>query len=69
MQTDVKQSALVCGYLMSFARNMGEGPHFFAWQREFQDSEADRRVLLLLNTVNHPADEELWRLMEQRFGD
>lgn len=68
-QTDVKQSALVCGYLMSFARNMGEGPHFFAWQREFQDSEADRRVMLLLNTVNHPADEELWRLMEQRCGD
>lgn len=67
-QTDVKQSALVCGYLMSFARNMGEGPHFFHWQREFQDSEADRRVMLLLNTVNHPTDEELWRLMEQRFG-
>lgn len=67
-QTDVKQSALVCGYLMSFARNMGEGPHFYRWQREFQDSEADRRVMLLLNTANHPTDEELWRLMEQRFG-
>ena len=28
-QTDIKQSAQVCGYLMSFARTMGEGPHYY----------------------------------------
>ncbi len=50
---------------MSFARNIGEGPHFYEWQRQFQDSEADRRVLVILNTENHPTDDELWRLMEQ----
>ena len=27
-QTDVKQTAQLCGYLMSFARTLGEGPHF-----------------------------------------
>ncbi len=64
-QTDVKQTAALCGYLMSFARNIGEGPHFYEWQRQFQDSEADRRVLVILNTENHPTDDELWRLMEQ----
>lgn len=68
-QTDVKQTARVCAALMSFARNQGEGPHFFAWQREFQDNEADRRVMLLLNTRNHPTDAALWRLMEQWWGD
>ena len=68
-QTDVKQSAALCGYLMSYARTLGEGPHFFEWMREFGDSEEDRRVLLILNTDNHPNDEELWRLMEQRWGE
>lgn len=68
-QTDVKQTAAVCGYLMSFARTLGEGPHFYRWQREFQDSEAERRVMLILNVRNHPTDEELWRLMEQRWGE
>lgn len=68
-QTDIKQSAQVCGYLMSFARTMGEGPHYYAWMREFGDSEADRRVMLILNTENHPDDDALWRLMEQHWGE
>ena len=68
-QTDVKQSAQVCGYLMSFARTLGEGPHYYAWMREFGDCEADRRIMLILNTDNHPDDDTLWRLMEQRWGE
>lgn len=67
-QTDVRQTAVLCGYLMSFARNMGEGPHFYQWMREFQDSEEDRRIMLLLNTERHPEDDELWLLMEQCWG-
>ena len=55
-------------HLMSFARTMGEGPHFYEWMREFNDSEADRRVMLILNTDNHPDDDTLWRLMEQHWG-
>ena len=53
---------------MSFARTMGEGPHYYEWMREFNDSEADRRVMLILNTDNHPDDDTLWRLMEQHWG-
>ncbi len=68
-QTDVKQSAQVCGYLMSFARTLGEGPHYYEWMREFGDSEQDRRIMLILNTDNHPDDDTLWRLMEQRWGE
>ncbi|WP_455501327.1 glycosyl hydrolase 115 family protein [Gemmiger sp.] len=68
-QTDVKQTAQVCGYLMSFARTVGEGPHYWEWMREFGDPEDERRVLLILNTDNHPTDEELWRWMEQRWGE
>lgn len=67
-QTGVKQTARICAYLMSFARNMGEGPHCFEWQREMQDSEEDRRVMLLFPTVNQPTDNELWALMEAKFG-
>ena len=68
-QTDVKQTAQLCGYLMSFARTLGEGPHFYEWMRDFGDSEAERRVMLILNTENHPDDDALWRLMEQRWGE
>ena len=68
-QTDVKQTAQLCSYLMSFARTLGEGPHFYEWMRDFGDSEAERRVMLILNTENHPDDDALWRLMEQRWGE
>ena len=51
------------------ARTLGEGPHFYEWMRDFGDSEAERRVMLILNTENHPDDDALWRLMEQRWGE
>lgn len=68
-QTDVKQTAAVCAAWMSYLRNLGEGPHFYRWQRQYEDSEADRRVMLILNTTNHPTDEQLWRWMEQWEGE
>lgn len=67
-QTDVRQSAQVCGYLMSFARTLGEGPHYYEWMREFGDPEDERRIMLILNTEPHPGDDDLWLLMEQRWG-
>ena len=67
-QTDVKQTAQICGYLMGFARTVGEGPHYWEWMREFGDPEDERRALLILNVENHPTDAELWRWMEQRWG-
>lgn len=68
-QTDVRQTAQVSGTLMSFARTMGEGPHYYEWMREFGDPEEERRVMLILNTETHPDDDALWLLMEQRWGE
>ncbi len=53
----------------SQAMELGEGPHFYEWMREFGDREEDRRIMLILNTDNHPDDDTLWRLMEQRWGE
>jgi hypothetical protein len=67
--TDVKQSAWVLEYLMGYVRNLGDGPHFFTWQRDFFYSEEDRRVLLIYNMENHLTDQELFALMEEKWGD
>ena len=68
-QTDIRQTAQLCGYLMSYARNKGEGPHFHSWMQEFGESAEESRVQLLLNTEKHPTDEALFALMEARRGE
>ncbi len=65
--TDIKQTAYVLTGLMSYLRNMGDGPHFYKWQREFLYSEDDRQVMLILNMENHLRDEELFALMKARW--
>ncbi|MCM1048561.1 MAG: glycosyl hydrolase 115 family protein [Clostridiales bacterium] len=65
--TDIKQTAWVLEGFMSFVRNLGDGPHFYKWQREFLYPEEDRRVLLLLNVDNHLKDWELFELMEEKW--
>ncbi|MDO5294071.1 MAG: glycosyl hydrolase 115 family protein [bacterium] len=64
-QVDVKQTAWVLGGLMAYIRNLGDGPHFYQWQREFQDTKENQRIMLLLNTTNHLQDEELFALMKE----
>ncbi len=66
--TDIKQTAWVLEGLMSYLRNLGDGPHFYQWQREFLYSEEDRRVMLVMNMENHLRDGELFELMEERWG-
>lgn len=65
--TDVKQSAYVLEGLMSYLRNIGDGPHFFKWMREYLYSEEDSKVMLILNKENHLKDDELFELMEERL--
>ncbi len=67
--TDIKQTAWVLQGFMSYLRALGEGPHYYQWQREFLYSEKDRRVMLIMNMENHLRDEELFELMEasQKF--
>lgn len=66
--TDIKQTAWVLTGLMSYLRNLGDGPHFYAWQREFLYSEKDRKVMLVMNMENHITDDELWVMMEAQHG-
>ena len=65
--TDIKQTAWVLEGLMSFIRNLDDGPHFYKWQREFLYPEEDRRVSLILNMDNHLRDLELFELMEEKW--
>lgn len=67
--TDVKQTAWVLKGLMSYLRNLGDGPHFYQWQREFLNSEGDRRVYLILSMENHLKDEELFALMKEKWEE
>ncbi len=65
--TDIKQSAWVLEGFMSFLRNIGDGPHFYHWQREFLYSEEDKRVMLILNMENHRNDQEIFSLMKEKW--
>lgn len=66
--TDIKQTAWVIEGLMSYLRNMGEGPHFYEWQREYLYAPEDRRVLLIMNMDNHLNDLNLYELMKEKYG-
>ncbi len=67
--TDVKQTAWLLGNLMGYLRNMGDGPHFYEWQREFLYTKEDTRVVLITNMENHLNDEELFELMRKEWGE
>lgn len=66
---DMKQSAWVMEGFMSYVRNMGDGPHFYQWQRDFLYSEEDRRVMLVMNMENHLKDQEIFALMEEKWDE
>ena len=67
--TDVKQTAWVLETLMSYLRCLGDGPHYYQWQRDFLYSEKDKRVMLIMNMENHLTDLELFDLMEEKWGN
>lgn len=69
--TDIGQSVWVLEGYMSDVRNLGDGPHFFEWQREFLYPEEDRRVMLILNYEKHLTDLEIYELMcaHEGFAD
>lgn len=62
-EADIRQSAFVAGGLMSYLRILGDGPHFYKWQRHFQKDAGGDRVHLLLRFKEHLSDEELWDIM------
>lgn len=62
---DIKQTAYVLRQAMGYLRNLGDGPHFYGWQREVLYAEEDRRVVLLTNMENHLTDQELYEAMKK----
>lgn len=65
--TDVKQTAWLLGHYMGYLRNLGDGPHFYLWQREFLYPPEDAKVVLITNMENHLTDSELFALMKEKW--
>lgn len=65
--TDMKQTAWLLGHYMGYLRNLGDGPHFYLWQREFLYPPEDAKVVLITNMENHLTDGELFALMKEKW--
>ncbi len=65
-EADIRQSGYVMKSLMSYLRVIGDGPHFYKWQRHFQKESGGDKVHLILRIKAHLTDEELWELMDSR---
>ena len=62
-EADIRQSAFVAKSLMSYLRVLSDGPHFYKWQRMFQQDAGGDKVLLILRLKAHLTDDEIWELM------
>ena len=62
-EADIRQSGYVAKSLMSYLRVLGNGPHFYSWQRRFQQEAGGDKVLLILRLKAHLTDDELWELI------
>ncbi|MBW3092415.1 glycosyl hydrolase 115 family protein [Bifidobacterium sp. 82T10] len=67
--TDIAQSAWVLSGLMAYLRTMGDGPHFFQWQRDFIYSREEQKIKTLLNLENHLTDDEMFDAMLVKWED
>ena len=66
-EADIRQSYHVAESLMSYLRVLGDGPHFYKWQRHFQKGAGGDKVHLILRVKAHLSDLELWELMEKQL--
>ena len=64
-EADIRQSHFVAKGLMSFLRFLGDGPHFYGWQRQFQQGAGGNKVHLILRIKKHLTDDELWELIKR----
>ncbi|MBP3196638.1 MAG: glycosyl hydrolase 115 family protein, partial [Butyrivibrio sp.] len=67
-EADIRQSGYVLKSLMSYLRVLGDGPHFYKWQRIFQKESGGDKVHLILRVKEHLTDEEIWELMDELFS-
>ncbi len=64
-EADIRQSYHVAESLMSYLRVLGDGPHFYKWQRHFQQGAGGDKVHLILRIKAHLTDLEVWELMDE----
>ncbi len=62
-EADIRQSSFVAAGLMSYLRILGDGPHFYKWQRHFQEGAGGDKVHLILRIKAHLTDEEIFELI------
>ena len=55
--------------LMALLRTMGDGPHFYQWQRDFIYSREEAKIMTLLNLENHLTDDEMFDAMLVKWED
>ncbi|HHX62129.1 MAG TPA: hypothetical protein GX707_15680 [Epulopiscium sp.] len=65
--TDIKQTGYLLRHLMGDVRNIGDGLHFYHWQRDYLYSKTDRKVILVTNFENHMTDGEIFELMKKHY--
>ena len=64
-EADIRQSSILMEGLMSYLRVLGDGPHFYRWQRRFQSGAGGDRIHLILRLKEHLTDMELWNLITE----
>ncbi len=64
-EADIRQSSFVAESLMSYLRILGDGPHFYKWQRHFQEGAGGDKVHLILRIKAHLTDEEIFELIRK----
>jgi hypothetical protein len=63
-ESDIRQSYYVAQSLMSYLRVLGDGPHFYKWQRKYQQDAGGDKVLLILRLKSHITDDKMWELID-----
>jgi hypothetical protein len=66
-EADIRQSHFVAKSLMSYLRVLGDGPHYYKWQRKFQQDAGGDKVLLILRLRSHLTDDEMWEMMKEKL--
>ncbi|SES30758.1 Glycosyl hydrolase family 115 [Butyrivibrio fibrisolvens] len=65
-ESDIRQSYYVAQSLMSYLRALGDGPHFYKWQRKYQQDAGGDKVLLILRLKSHITDDKMWELIDDQ---
>lgn len=64
--TDIKYTAYILETLMQHYRLLGDGPHFYGWQRKVLYSKEEQDVVLITNLENHLTSQALYEMYKRK---